>query len=267
MQRLMDIDIVQVSRKNKEARIAMIRVEKDAGNGPRLVIIHYMPTGSVPRPLEIQVPTPFPYKHSQAVPWRYAFGIEQTSSGEINIAGVGGITGSGQIYALEDTRKEETLEQGSPSIAKKARVTEKGSEMERKEEHSEYELMDQLKQTPTNISLLSLLMNSESHRKVLIRVLNEANMDKNISVDKLEGIVGHIMANNYITFSNEEIPAEGRGHNRALNISVRCFDCFLTKVLIDNDSSLNVLPKATLERLPYDRNKMRNTYSCLLGRP
>ncbi|RDX76830.1 hypothetical protein CR513_43125, partial [Mucuna pruriens] len=101
-------------------------------------------------------------------------------------------------------------------------------------------------------------MNSESHRKVLIKVLNEAHVDKNISVNKMEGIVGHIMANNYLTFSDEEISAE------ALNIYVRCLDRLLTMVLIDNGSSLNVLPKATLERLSYDMNKLRN--NCTIVR-
>ncbi|RDX64273.1 hypothetical protein CR513_57198, partial [Mucuna pruriens] len=68
---------------------------------------------------------------------------------------------------------------------------------------------------------------------------------KNIYVDKLEGIVGHIMVNNHLTFSNEEIPMEGRGNKRALNIFV--------------NSSLNVLPKATLERLPYGKARVRNS--------
>ncbi|RDY04689.1 hypothetical protein CR513_11558, partial [Mucuna pruriens] len=102
-------------------------------------------------------------------------------------------------------------------------------------------------------------MNSESHRKVLIKVLNEAYVDKNISVDKLEGIVGHILVNNYLAFSDEEIPAEGRGHNQALNISIKYLDRLLTKVLIDNDSSLNVLPKSTLDKLPYDKNKIQSS--------
>ncbi|RDX63864.1 hypothetical protein CR513_57651, partial [Mucuna pruriens] len=167
------------------------------------IIIHYTSTGNVPRPLEIQIPTPFPYTNSQVVPWRYASGIEQTSSGEINIVGVGGITRSGQIYTLEDIRREDTLVQGSPSIAKKARVTEKESEIDKKEEHAKF-----------------------------LKFISQIRRNS-----------WHIMANNYITFSDEEISAEGRGHNRALNI---------LGVLI------NVLPKAMLERLPYDKNKLRN---------
>ncbi|RDX83650.1 hypothetical protein CR513_35417, partial [Mucuna pruriens] len=69
--------------------------------------------------------------------------------------------------------------------------------------HSEYELTDQLKQTPANISLFSLLMNSESHRKLLIKVLNKAYVDRNISVDKFGAIVGNIKVNNYLAFFDD----------------------------------------------------------------
>ncbi|RDX94268.1 hypothetical protein CR513_23364, partial [Mucuna pruriens] len=119
--------------------------------------------------------------------------------------------------------------------------------------------MDQLKQTPTNISLLSLLMSFESHRKLLIKVLNETHMDKNISFDQFGEIVGNIMVNNYLTFLDEGILVEGRGHNRALNNSIKCLDHLLIRVLIDNGSSLNVMPKATLEKLPYNQTRVRDS--------
>ncbi|RDX84728.1 hypothetical protein CR513_34179, partial [Mucuna pruriens] len=194
---------------------------------------------------------------------KYSEKVEQPSIDEVNIARVGGVTRSGRIYAPKDTKKEDAPERRNITIAKKARITEKEKE-ENVEflkfiSQSEYELMDQLKQTPANISLLSLLMNSENHRKVLIKVLNEAHVDKNISVEKLEGIVGHIIVNNYATFSDAEIPVEGRGHSRALNILVKCLNHLLTKVLVDNGSLLNVLPKAMLDKLPYDKNKIRSS--------
>ena len=33
-----------------------------------------------------------------------------------------------------------------------------------------------------------------------------------------------ITANNYLAFAEEEIPAEGKGHNKALHVSVKCMD-------------------------------------------
>ena len=71
-------------------------------------------------------------------------------------------------------------------------------------------------------------------------------------MEGFEGIVNNITANNYLTFTDEEIPIEGRGHNRALHVSVKCMDHIVVKVLINNGSSLNVMPKSTLDKLPFN---------------
>src|SRR4051812_36253044 len=42
---------------------------------------------------------------------------------------------------------------------------------------SEYKIVDQLMQTPSKISILSLLLNSEAHREGLMRVLDQAFID------------------------------------------------------------------------------------------
>ena len=100
-------------------------------------------------------------------------------------------------------------------------------------------------------------MSSEPHRALLIKVLNEAHVAQDISMEGFKGIVNNITANNYLTLTEEEIPAEGRGHNRALDVSVRCMDLVVDKVLIDNGSSLNVMPNGTLERLPFNASYLR----------
>jgi len=99
------------------------------------------------------------------------------------------------------------------------------------------------------ISLLDLLMHSASHRKLSMKILNGAHVKRDISLDQFEGIMSHIRANDYLTFTEDEIPTEGRGHNKALHISVKCMDYVLTRVLIDNGSSLNVMPKTTLDKI------------------
>ncbi|XP_028184728.1 uncharacterized protein LOC114371510 [Glycine soja] len=95
-------------------------------------------------------------------------------------------------------------------------------------------------------------MSSEPHRALLVKVLNEAHVAQDISVEGFEGIVNNITTNNYRTFTDEEIPFEGRGHNRALHLSVKCMDHIVVKVLINNGSSLNVMPKSTLDKLPFN---------------
>ena len=76
-------------------------------------------------------------------------------------------------------------------------------------------------------------------------------------MEGFEGIVNNIIANNYLTFTDEEIPIEGRGHNRALHVSIKCLDHIVAKVLIDNGSSLNVMPKSTLDKLPFNASHLR----------
>jgi len=92
---------------------------------------------------------------------------------------------------------------------------------------------------------------------LLVKVLNEAHVAQDISVEGFEGIVNNIIANNYLTFAEEKILAEGRGHNRALHVSIKCMEHIMAKVLIDNGSSLNVMPKSMLEKLSFNAFHLR----------
>ena len=74
-----------------------------------------------------------------------------------------------------------------------------------------------------------------------MKVLNRAHVCHDISVEKLGGIVGNITADNYLTFTDDEIPFEGIEHNEALHISKKCKDHIVVRVLVDNGSSMNVM--------------------------
>ena len=67
------------------------------------------------------------------------------------------------------------------------------------------------------------------------------------------------MMDNYISFSDDEIPSIGRGSTKALHITTKVKDCTLLKVLINNGSSLNIMPLSTLIRLLVDRSYMKHT--------
>ena len=118
-------------------------------------------------------------------------------------------------------------------------------------------MIEQFNKTPARVSLLELLMSSKPHRALLVKVLNEAYMAHDISVEGFKGIVSNIIASNYLTFAEEEIPVKGQGHNRALHVSVKCMDHIMAKVLGDNGSSLNVIPKSTLGKLPFNSSHLR----------
>ena len=183
------------------------------------------------------------------------------------------MTQSGRLFTPPDLRNkkidrdEEIADKARAFLKGKAPLVDEGPEEskkgERKEvsdeeaceflkfiQQSEYKVVDQLNRMPTRISLLDLLMHSETHRKLLMKILSGAHVEQDISLDKFEGIVSHLTANNYLTFTDEEVPTEGRGHNKALHISVTCMNYVIARVLIDNGSSLNVMPKVTLNKLP-----------------
>ncbi|XP_014617084.1 uncharacterized protein [Glycine max] len=227
-------------------------------------------------------PIPLPYENSRAILWRYApmggrkeeaTDISSLSTKVTNITGLSGITSSGRMFAPpslliqptntkgkakmtegqnvkvipapdEDVPTKDFAE-GREGCGKKGVSLEKVGEFLRIIQQSEFKVIEQLNKTPARVSLLELLMSSEPHRALLVKVLNEAHVAQDISIEGFGGIVNNITANNYLTFVEEEIAAEGRGHNRALHVSVKCMEHVMSKVLIDNGSSLNVMPKST----------------------
>jgi len=58
-------------------------------------------------------------------------------------------------------------------------------------------------------------------------------------------------------FTEDELNAERTGHKKPLYITVRCKDCLIGKVLIDNGSTLNVLPRHVLDEMSVDPSHMQ----------
>ena len=118
-------------------------------------------------------------------------------------------------------------------------------------------MIEQLNKTPTRISLLGLLMHFEPHQKLLMKILNEAHVVQDISMEMFGGIVNNLTASNYLTFTEDEFPIEGRGHIKALQVLVKCADHMVAKVLVDNGSSLKVMPKMTLDKFSFNASYTR----------
>ncbi|XP_050890765.1 uncharacterized protein LOC127096208 [Lathyrus oleraceus] len=93
---------------------------------------------------------------------------------------------------------------------------------------SDFKIVDQLNQTPSKRSILSLLLSSEAHCKALLKVLNVAQMMQDITVDQFDDVVANITASRYLGFNETELPSEGNAYNKALHISVTCIDSLLS---------------------------------------
>ena len=108
-------------------------------------------------------------------------------------------------------------------IQMKSPVTEgEAEEFLRKMKLSDYSVVEKLRKTPSQISLLSLLIHSDEHRKAVMKILNEAHVLSKVTVSQLEKIIGRIFEVNRITFSDDELPKEGKRHNQGLHITVKC---------------------------------------------
>ena len=162
-----------------------------------------------------------------------------------NISGTSGMTGSGRIFVAPElpvrskdkgkakvdlgendkaglTPNDEVtigkiVEEGA-DFSKKGISAEEETKFLRTIQQSEFMVIKQLNKTPTRISLLGLVMNSEPHWALLVKILNEVHVAQDISMEGFRGIVNNIMANNYLTFADEEIPVEDRGHNKAFHV-------------------------------------------------
>ena len=122
---------------------------------------------------------------------------------------------------------------------------------------SDYMVVEKLLQTPSKISILALLMNSSSHRESLMRVLDQDFVESDMPLDQFNSVVGNMTSYNNLSFCDDELPDEGRNHNLALHISMNCKNDSLSNVLINNGSSLNVIPRSTLMNLKYQGTPMR----------
>jgi len=289
LQDLMDRHMLQICHQRKEEEVFAQIGEESNIPRPKPLVIHSTRESMVlaeVHPMVIQIPSPFPYKNDKVVSWKYGINVLNNDSCEKqenettyvdkttvdNIFGIGGMTISGPLFtppelrngkSLEKANKEVTIEKAKAFLKGKAlQVDQKPEGKGNKEisdeaageflrfiQQSEYKVVDQLNRMLTIISLLDFLMHSTSHRKLLMKILNGTHVERDISLDQFEGIVSHIRTNDYLTFTEDEVPTEGRGHNKALHILVKCMDYMLARVLIDNGSSLNVMPKTTLDKI------------------
>ncbi|XP_070008059.1 uncharacterized protein [Nicotiana sylvestris] len=148
---------------------------------------------------------------------------------------------------------------------KKSVTEEESEEFLKKMKVQDYSIVEQLRKTPTQISILSLLIHSDEHHRVLMKILNEAHVPDKITVNHLEKIAGKIFEANKITFSDDELPMEGTEHNRALYLTVKCEDSVVSRVLVDNGSSANICPLSTLQKLKIGTERIHLNSLCVRG--
>ncbi|XP_050919593.1 uncharacterized protein LOC127137151 [Lathyrus oleraceus] len=274
LQGVLDQGLIQISRQvsSPESQEQEVNVIIPCFNIPEKVEIAYHPR----EPVVICPPGPMPYTSDKAVPYRYAATIIEngkeveikTLASVTNIAANSRMTGSGRVFAppVIPSRNVEKDPVVVVPVTREAEGQTSNSTLDKETDEllriikiSDYKVVDQLLQTPSKISILSLLLNSAVHREALLKVLDQAFVEQDITTEQFNNVVGSITSCNGLGFCDEELPEEGKNHNFALHISANCQGDSLSNILIDTGSSLNVMPKSTLLKLKYKGGQMRHS--------
>ncbi|XP_070006656.1 uncharacterized protein [Nicotiana sylvestris] len=224
------------------------------------------PPAKVPKPIEVEfgipkAPVPFEVVvlpprvpipvsmtdmtlfKSKAIPWDYTAEARRkgkTHTGEAVTAQ--GMTRTGRVYTPEHLAESSKQASGRP-------VETGPDDLWRKIQAKEYSVVEQLNKTPAQISILALLQSSETHKNALRKILSETYVPSNITGGEMANMVGKVLEIQKITFHKDELPPQGLSHNKALHITVQCKDHFITRILVNGGSSLNICPLITLRTL------------------
>ncbi|XP_058784970.1 uncharacterized protein LOC131659861 [Vicia villosa] len=265
LQRLVNQGVVQFKEYPEEEYVAMLDRNEPLiipRQGARKTLI--IPCAKAPLLIPTQVHTriipvkdPYPVDKMKAVPWEY----ESNANTDVtNIVGPGGMTRSGRIFNTAKSKENSAQANDQATVAPTEKSTPIDKEATNKDaeeflaliKKSDYKVVDQLHQTPSRISLLSLLIHSEKHRDTLMKILSAAHVTKDITVNQFDGMVANLTAGACLSFNEHELPSQGKEHNKALHISMQCGKAHMSRVLIDTGSSLNVMPKATLDKIDFE---------------
>ncbi|XP_070040387.1 uncharacterized protein [Nicotiana tomentosiformis] len=217
-------------------------------------------------PVIIKPVTQLPMVDTKAVPWNYKQVIVTYKGKEVEeeVNETRGLTRSGRCFTPEELRKAKPFKDGHIPV-KKSVTEEEAEEFLKRMKMQDYYIVEQLRKTPTQISLLSLLIHSDKHRKALMKILNETHIPDKITVNHLEKIANKIFKANMITFSDDELPMEGTEHNRDLYLIVKYEDSAVLRVLVDNHSSAIICPLSTLQKLKIGTKRIHMNNVCVRG--
>ncbi|XP_077223414.1 uncharacterized protein LOC143857027 [Tasmannia lanceolata] len=153
------------------------------------------------------------------------------------------ITRGGRVFKPQELCVENPAE-----VARNAENTRQNKVSVDEEEES---LLRQLKKTQANISVWGLLMASSKHRKLVLRELNSAQVSVDTTPDELVSLVAMTRVSKTLSFTDDDLPSEGRDHTKSLKITVVCNKKRVPEVLVDNGSALNVCPLITATTLGF----------------
>ncbi|XP_049381358.1 uncharacterized protein LOC125845912 [Solanum stenotomum] len=211
-------------------------------------------------------------------PWDYSIDARDKGKGKIVVEVVAaGMTRFRRCYAPEE------VIQGGPNKENNQKRVVTEAEVEdfwRKMLTKEYSVVEQLKKTPSQISLMALLMNSATYRNALVKVLNEVYVPAETTSENFSAMVGQVLEANKVTFHEDELLPEvvnicpfttlralgiDFGKIRESHVRVRGFDGTQRGVIGEIDLPLQIGPMEFI--VEFQMLDISASYSLLLGRP
>lgn len=107
--------------------------------------------------------------------------------------------------------------------------------------HNDVKIVGKLEEAPTQVSILDLILASENHRQILLKVLGEAHLPKILNTERFDHLIGHILDNIVISFINDDIPVEGTKHRKPLHIII-ISPGFVTTLLLTSLEQFKFIP-------------------------
>ncbi|XP_015078373.1 uncharacterized protein LOC107022209 [Solanum pennellii] len=170
----------------------------------------------------------------------------------IKMAVAQGMTRCGRCY----TPDELALGGQKKEHAKRPISEAEAEEFWRRMQPKDYSIFKHLEKTPAQISVWALLMSSWSHRQALMKALEDTYVPSGMSSDNVAAMIHQVIRGHRISFCDDELPAKGRSHNKALYVTVICRGKVVNRVLVDDGSGLNICPLYTLKQLRFDLRKL-----------
>ena len=123
----------------------------------------------------------------------------------------------------------------------------------------DYSIVKNLEKTPAQIYVWALLMSSWSYRQALMKAMDDTYVLSGTSSDNVASMIHQVIRGHRISFCNDELPVEGRSHNKALHVTVICRGKVVNHVLVDDGYGLNICPLSTLKQLRCDLGNWSKT--------
>ncbi|XP_019265333.1 PREDICTED: uncharacterized protein LOC109242913 [Nicotiana attenuata] len=199
-----------------------------------------------------------PMTDPTVVPWNYSKTVVTYKGKEV----------LGEANETKPAEKYLNLEELNKAKKKRFSIqklvsAEEAEEFFRKMKAADYEVIDQLRESPSQVSLLSLLVSSAEHQKVLIKTLNEAYVPIKTIIEQLERMAERFFAVNQISFSKNDLPPEGATHNNALHLTVKCEGYYVKRVMLDGGSGVDICPLSTLQTMEIGTERIRPNNVCV----